>query len=122
MVDSRSSNSRGRPHEGKCWVIKNNLLVKTHEILSHDISFLSLEHKSGQKFLIFGIWFQFEDNLWVKLSNIQSNLSMLESFITNFSSDNILIIGDFNSDPQRGKMFDNLLKNFILRNCYPLFI
>ena len=34
-----STRRRGRPFGGKCWVVKNDVKIKSHEVLNNDVEF-----------------------------------------------------------------------------------
>ena len=101
--------SKGRPFGGRCWVIRNDIKVIEYLRLSNVLSKISIEDPKGSKMSIFGIWQPFDDGSMLKLSGLQSNLSMLEAEIRNMRGEDIIIIGDFNADFKRNKRFDKLI-------------
>ncbi len=61
------------------------------------------------------IWQPYDDNTITKYAHSQSNLSMISSLIKERSGP-VIIMGDFNSDTNRQKRFDNDFKKFIVDN------
>ena len=125
FLDKDKGNKRGRPFGDKCWVIANHIKVKSHDVLNNDVMVLEIDNGSGHSVYIIGVWFPFDDNSYDRLANIQSNISLLETFLTQHENEQVFIIGDFNCNLKRNKRFDKIFNNFILKNnmfdCIDLF-
>ena len=107
---------KGRPHGGKCWVIRKNLIVKSFENLSEVVSKLEVYASNFETVLIYGLWIPFDDRTPAKFGLLQSTFSLLEAELSNNEDSCVTIIGDFNCDTNRKKRFDLKFKNFILSN------
>ena len=124
-MENERINKEGRPFGGKCWVIANHIKVKSHEVLNNDVMVLEINNGSDQSVFLVGIWLPFDDNSYDRLANIQSNISLLETFLAQHENEQVFILGVFNCDTKRNKRFDKIFNNFILKNnlfdCISLF-
>lgn len=107
---------KGRPYGGRCWIINNNIPIKSYEVLNKAVSRVVVVNDDGFNTIIYGIWQPYDDNSIERLSFYHSTLAMLEADMKDFSDSRIVIMGDFNSDLNRGKRFDLLFKKFIDRS------
>ena len=59
-------------------------------------------------FVLFNVYLCCDDASLISLHQIQANLQDISYFINNEPFDDILIIGDFNTDPFKGRFFNIL--------------
>jgi hypothetical protein len=107
---------KGRPFGGRCWIINDKIPIKEYEVLNKAVSRLTVIGDDGNEVIIYGIWQPYDDGTVEKLGFFHSTIAMLESDVKEFSGNSILIMGDFNSDLNRNKRFDSLLRKFIKRS------
>ena len=100
---SGSTKRRGRPFGGKCWVVKNDVKIKSHEVINNDISIIEVAKNSSESFILVGVWLAFDDNSLERLANFQSNISLLESILKENQGKKVIILGDFNCDLKRNR-------------------
>jgi hypothetical protein len=116
------SNKRGRPHGGKCWLIKKGLSVLAVEHFNNVISMVKIEtyvNNNKKNLYIFGVWVPFDNATAERLAAFQTTLTLLEAYIQHEidpNEDLLAIIGDFNCDTNRNNRFDAIFKNFIFVN------
>ena len=55
--------------------------VKSHEVLNNDVMVREIDNELDHSVFLTGIWFPFDDNSYDRLANIQSNISLLETFL-----------------------------------------
>ncbi|RNA07486.1 hypothetical protein BpHYR1_013432 [Brachionus plicatilis] len=97
----------GRRYGGIGWLIKNGLnLVHEVKFTNERISHLELEN-----IIVIGVYLTSNDSSQKSLNEHIYDLVTLENLILSLSNGEkeILIIGDFNSDPLRSKKFDRQL-------------
>ncbi|CAF1008894.1 unnamed protein product [Brachionus calyciflorus] len=123
-MDLETVDRRGRPHGGKCWIVRKKFNVFEFDFFSPNYSLLKICY-GLKNFNFVGVWVPFDNGSIERLVNFISFLSSLESILDVYSNESIIFLGDWNCDLNRGKRFDKLLKNFIINNdlidCFLLF-
>lgn len=122
-ISSCALSRRGRPFGGRCWFIKNDIQVKSHETVDDILSILEVEvcHDDVNTcMLMIGIWIAFDDNSAEKMARLRTTLSALESSVhahkVKYGDAPVVIVGDFNADLKRDKRFDRALGDFLAKN------
>jgi len=111
----RCDDVRGRPHGGRCWVVRRTLRIIEYESSSKALSKITIEDLKGSRVSIFGVWQHFDDGSQLRFSEMQSNLSMLGAELMHRRNDCALVVGDFNADFSRSKRYDKELNVFMER-------
>ena len=99
-------NNAGRPFGGIGWAIRKN--IKYHEIkfINDHISIIKLNNTT-----IIGVYLQCNYNTKDSYNQHLHDISKLEGILNMIDNrENIMLIGDFNSDPQRKSKFDALIR------------
>ncbi len=74
-----TTNRKGRPFGGTCWVIHNSLRVVDHVQLSDVVSKIIIEGSRFGRVNLIGIWQPFDDGSHEKLGLLQSTISILRT-------------------------------------------
>ena len=103
-----STRRRGRPFGGKCWVVKNDVKIKSHEVLNNDVEFrFQKQRKIAQKVLS-----QLEFG-WLLMTTSQKDwqtfslISLLESILKENQENKVIIFGGFICNLKRKKIFES---------------
>lgn len=103
---------QGRPFGGICWVIKNSIEIVSQNFFNNKVSCIEL-NDNGKHLFVYGAWMPFDNKKSENDNTYQSYLSLIEGQIKNNKGSMNLVIGDFNSDINRGNKFDCYLRKFI---------
>ena len=98
----------------KCFEL-DDIFVKSYEVLNKALSRLVVVN-NDEEVVIYGVWLPYDDGSAEKLGYMHSTLSMFEADINSYNDHKIVIMGDFNSDLNRGRRFDKLFGEFLIRS------
>ena len=108
--------SVGRPYGGQAWYVNKNYKIVDYKFLNNHLSYIIIS-KNEILFRFVGVYLPFDNNTSDTLFEFDGQLILLTEIIKTYSSNcNVIIGGDFNADPFRGKRFDNRLEEFIHYN------
>jgi hypothetical protein len=109
--DNQDGRQRGRPHGGLCWVISKRCVLTSQVVFNKNVSKVSIEYNNNELDL-YGVWLPFDDKSKERLCLFRSNISLIEAQLKLNKSGEAIVMGDFNSDLNRGNRFDKLLNIF----------
>lgn len=109
---------RGRPFGGRAWIIRKNIRMKSYIKYNKNISVIEIYINDQVESLnIVGVWLPFDDGTVESWSELNSAYSVIETIVLGLAdTQNMVIIGDWNSDMARGKRFDRRMERFIDEN------
>lgn len=104
----------GRPFGGLCMIVEKHYQVVSCEILNENV--VKAELIIGNtSIIVIGVWMPFYSTSdKSKLYTFKSNISLLENELK--THQNVIIMGDWNSDTNRKNPCDQLFKSFIESN------
>ena len=124
IEDSLCKRGPGRPHGGRCWLVKAGIEVLAVEQFNNVISMLKIRVKINNRdknLFIFGVWIPFDNASTERLAAFQTTLALIESYKRyeiDPNDDLLAIVGDFNCDTSRNNRFDAIFKDFIFKNNF----
>jgi hypothetical protein len=77
------------------------------------ISEVKLATQEGIEMIIIGVYVPFDNGSFIRYSEYYANLAYIGNIFDECEEQQILLMGDFNSDLERGRRFDIMLKAFI---------
>ena len=109
---------RGRPFGGKMWLTRKNVNVVACTELSQSIMGISIELENNKLLHVYGVWLKFDDNSKESLDEFKSSIIILESEIKNCIDRDLpfIVMGDWNADLNRDRRFDEIFRQFIVKN------
>ncbi len=103
---------RGRPYGSIGWIMRKNIIYKEIIFISDNISVLKIDNQMNK----IGVYLNCNQNNTESFNNHLHDVEQLAGILKTISNENVLIIGDFNSDFKRKSKFDKILQQFVKTN------
>jgi exonuclease III len=92
--------------------MRKNIIYKEIIFISDNISVLKIDNQMN----IIGVYLNCNQNNTESFNNHLHDVEQLAGILKTISNENVLIIGDFNSDFKRKSKFDKILQQFVKKN------
>lgn len=97
--------TRGRPYGSKCWIIKKSINIRKVTYHNEVVSSIEIGGSNEPRkpdMVIIGVYMPYDNHSLQCFIDFKSNLELVKSLLEEHVHDRVVILGDFNSDINRG--------------------
>lgn len=108
IPSKKSDTLDGRPSGGICIMWRNTLDIDVEIVNEHERYLIANISFKNDNFLIVNVYMPYDDKSNDIIFSYEQILGEIQACIDNVDNNNIILLGDFNADPQRGRLWSHL--------------